>query len=100
MPVWRKRERNSHLERRAQRKCVRSRQTHSTAFSGATSRRPLRNQPQNSPELLVPHVATVVAESVFVEVGLQVLRRDRMIDPTDSPLDKAPETVNGVGMNV
>ena len=44
--------------------------------------------------------APVVAEAVFVQVGLQILLADRMIDAADPALDKAPESFNRIRVSV
>ena len=41
-------------------------------------------------------VPVIVPEGVLVQVGLQVLRTDRMMRPVDPALDQAPEAVHGV----
>src|SRR6266436_10034758 len=85
---------------RAARKCSPTRGMRSTAFSTRRLRRPLRNLPQNRPELLIPQVSPVVAEGVFVKVGLQVLRAHAVIHAADPALHKTPESLNRLGVNV
>jgi len=85
---------------RAARKCDPIRGMHSTRFSTRGSKRPLRNPRKNSPELLVSFMSAVEAESVFVEVGLQVFVRNRVIDPADPALHQTPEPFNRIGVNV
>src|SRR6266581_1747784 len=45
-------------------------------------------------------VAVVVAEHVLVQVGLQVLRRDPVVDPADPALHQRPEPLDGLYVNV
>ena len=45
-------------------------------------------------------MSAIEAESVFVQVGLQVFRRNGMIDATNSALNQAPESFNAVGVDV
>src|SRR5260221_4992005 len=85
---------------RAARKCSPTRGMRSTAFSTRRLRRPLRNLPQNRPELLIPQVSPVVAEGVFVKVGLQVLRAHAVVHAADPALHKTPEPLNRLGVNV
>src|SRR5438034_3512170 len=44
-------------------------------------------------------VAVVVAEHVFVHVGLQVLRGNPVIDPAHTATEQRPEALNRVGVN-
>ncbi len=85
---------------RAARKCGPIRGMRSIGFSTRPSRRQFRNPLQNSPKLLIPLMPAVVAESVFIQVALQVFRRNRVIDAADPALHKAPESLDAVGMNV
>ncbi len=53
----------------------------------------------------VEHPATssfpaVVAKHVFVQVGLQVLRRNGVVNPSDPMLEQRPESFNRVRVNV
>jgi hypothetical protein len=42
----------------------------------------------------------IVAECVFIQIILKVLFRDCMINATDTTLQKTPEPVDGIGVNV
>src|ERR1041385_2853679 len=85
---------------RAARRCSLTRGMRSTPCSTRLLRRLLRNPPQNSPELLIPHVSPVVAEGVFVKVGLQVLRAHAVVHAADPALHKTPESLNRLSVNV
>src|ERR1700730_2825899 len=85
---------------RAARKCGLIRETHSTRCSSGRSRRPLRNLLQNRPEKQIPSVPPIVAKSVFVEVGLQVLRADAVVHAADSTLYKTPKSLNRLSVDV
>src|ERR1019366_5559022 len=45
-------------------------------------------------------ITAVVTEGVFVQVGLQILATDRGVHSADSALYQAPESLNGLGVNV
>src|SRR5580693_4080197 len=45
-------------------------------------------------------MSPVVSESVFVEICLQIVRRNRMIDATNPVLNQTPQALDGVGVNV
>src|SRR5882724_9782166 len=85
---------------RAARKCGPTREMRSTACSIRQSRRPLRNIPQNSPKLLIPHIPAVVAEAVLVQIGLQILRAHVVVNAADPALHQTPESFDGLGMYV
>src|SRR6266404_2736267 len=85
---------------RAARKCSPSRGKLSISFSTRPSRRPLGNLPQNSPELLIPHIPAVVAKAVFIQIGLQVLRAYVVVDPADPAFHQTPESFDSLSMNV
>src|SRR5215469_248226 len=85
---------------RRRRKCVPTRGTHSTRYSSGLSPHQPRSPLQNRPKLLVPHVAAIVAEAVFVQVVLQILGRNRVIDSPDSSLNEHPEALDRVGVCV
>src|SRR5882724_2507789 len=85
---------------RVARKCGPIHGMHSTRFSSVRSRRPLRNLLQNRPELLISHIATVVAKTVLVQVGLQILRAHVVVDPADPPLHKAPKPFDSLSVNI
>lgn len=81
-------------------KCVRTREAHSIPCWTRRLRRPLGNPRQNSAELLIPHVSAVVAESVFVQVGLQHLGADAVVDPANSSFHQAPKSFDSLSVNV
>src|ERR1700675_1813238 len=82
------------------RKCVPIRAMHFTRFSTRQLRHPPRSPLQNRPELLVALESAVVAESVLVQIALQVLRRNRVIHAANASLNQHPETFNRVGVNI
>src|SRR5437867_5717088 len=85
---------------RAARKCGPTRGMRSTRFSSVRSRRPLRNLLQNRPEKQVAPVPPIEPETVFVEVGLQVLCADVVIDTADPALHQTPESFDALSMNI
>lgn len=85
---------------RAVRKCGPTRVTHSTRFSIKLLGHPPRSPLQNRPELLVSFVSAVVAESIFIQVGLQISGRNRVVNTADPTLNQAPKSLYGVGVNV
>ena len=85
---------------RAAKKCGPTRGMRSTAYSIKRLRRPLRNLPQNSPELLIPHIPAVVAKAVLVQIGLQILRADVVVDAADPAFHQTPESFDSLGVNV
>lgn len=42
----------------------------------------------------------IVAEAVFVQIGLEILLADRVINAAYSALDEAPEPLHGVRVNL
>src|SRR5271154_2737233 len=85
---------------RAARKCGHTRRAHFTPCSTRRLKRPQRNLLQNPLKQHVPLMSSVVPKTVFVEVSLQVLCANVVVDPTDSTLHSAPESFDGIGVNV
>lgn len=63
-------------------------------------RRATRNFSQDRFEDQIALIAPIVAIGVLIQVGLQVLLADRMVHTANPALDKAPEALHGVGMNI
>src|SRR6266404_3936239 len=85
---------------RAARKCSPTRGMRSTTCSTRLSRRPLRNLLQNSPELLIPQISSVVAKAVLIQVGLQILRAHVVVHAADPALHQTPESLDSLGVNI
>lgn len=91
---------SSNLERKVAKRCGPTRGTHSTPCWTRRLRRPPRNPLQNSLEQQIPLESSVVAETILIQVGLQILRAYGVIYAADSTLHKAPKALNGVGVDV
>src|SRR6266702_4093823 len=85
---------------KAARKYGPTRGMHSTRFSSVRSRHPLRNPLQNRPEKQIPSIPPIEPETVFVEIGLQVLRAHVVVDPANSAFHQTPESFDGLSVNV
>lgn len=67
---------------------------------GSFHLRPSRNLSQNRFEDQIALIAPVVAVRVLIQVSLQILLADGVINATDAALQKAPEALDGVRMNI
>src|SRR5690242_12610558 len=92
--------RKQNRSRRPKTKHAPSRGESSTNYLSGRSRRPLENLLQNQLKHRFRDVAAVIPESVFVQVGLQEFLAHHVVSSADSALDQAPESLNGVGVNV
>ena len=63
-------------------------------------RRPLRNLPQNSPEVLVTHISSVTEKAVLIQIGLQILRAHVVVDRSDAALHQTPEAFDSLSVHV
>src|SRR6266568_1575171 len=85
---------------RAARKCGPIRGMHSIRFSSMRSRRLLRNPRQNQLKQQISPVPPIESESIFVQVVLQIFRAHVVVYSADSTLHQAPESFNGLSVNI
>src|ERR1700676_3877888 len=85
---------------RAARKGGPTRGMRSTRFSARRSRRLPRNPLQNPLKLKIPLMPPVVPEGIFVKVSLQVFGAHVVVHAADPALNKTPESLNRLSVNV
>ena len=85
---------------KAARKCGHIREMRSMRLSRVRSKCLQRNLLQNPLEQQIALESAVVPKTVLIQIGLQILRAHVVVDASDSTLNSAPESLDGVGVNV